>query len=74
MERKLQGDTGFTRSLSSRDDGFGRKGVSFVDVVGTFIEPARPPPRIWRLEGGYTMRLARHLALVRRETMVMACM
>ena len=54
MERKLQGDTGSARSLSSRDDGFGRKGVSFVDVdvVGTFIEPARPPPRIWRRRGG----------------------
>ena len=35
MERKLQGDTGSTRSLSSRGDGFGRKGViSFVDVDG----------------------------------------
>ena len=38
-----------------RGDAFGRKGViSFVDadVVGTFIEPARPPPRIWRRRGG----------------------
>ena len=54
-ERKLQGDTGSTRSLCIRGDAFGRKGViSFVDadVVGTFIEPPRPPPRILRRRGG----------------------
>ena len=41
-ERKLQGDTGSTRSLSYRGDGFGRQGViSFVvDTVAVVVTAA----------------------------------